>query len=142
MSRFDENAYRAFVFDITSDTSKKTTDLVNRIYELEVHNKEPHIHRDIGPASINLVPHLLTGALGLGGEAGEVLDHVKKVIFHNKDLTDERRLDIMKELGDVFWYFLQLCIALEINFSDIVEMNEKKLLARHEGTEFKGDYKT
>ena len=43
--------------------------------------------------------------LGLTGEAGEVADKVKKVIRDaHEEFTDEKRLEIVKETGDVLWY--------------------------------------
>ena len=40
--------------------------------------------------------------LGLTGEAGEVADHVKKVIRDgHEEFSDEKRLEIVKEIGDV-----------------------------------------
>ena len=43
--------------------------------------------------------------LGLTGEAGEVADKVKKVIRDaHEEFTDEKRLEIVKEIGDVLWY--------------------------------------
>lgn len=44
-------------------------------------------------------------ALGMCGEAGEVADKVKKVIRdNNQQFTDDRKLEIAKEVGDVLWY--------------------------------------
>ena len=47
------------------------------------------------------VAELLNGCLGLSGETGELLDMVKKWIFHEKPLDEEH---LEKELGDVLWY--------------------------------------
>ena len=41
---------------------------------------------------------VLNGCLGLAGESGEVLDMVKKWVFHDKDLDKDH---LKKELGDV-----------------------------------------
>ena len=43
--------------------------------------------------------------LGLTGEAGEVADKVKKVIRDaHEEFTPEKKLEIVKEIGDVLWY--------------------------------------
>jgi len=44
-------------------------------------------------------------ALGLTGEAGEIANKVKKIIRDDAGvLTDNKRSDIVAELGDVLWY--------------------------------------
>lgn len=40
-------------------------------------------------------------AMGLSGEAGEVVDILKKVVGHKHDLDKAK---LTKEIGDVFWY--------------------------------------
>lgn len=48
-------------------------------------------------------------ALGLAGETGEVVEHVKKMLRDDGGVpTEERRDKIQKELGDVLWYWLML----------------------------------
>lgn len=49
---------------------------------------------------------VLNGCLGLAGESGEVLDMVKKWIFHEKKMD---KYHLKKELGDVMWYVAMLC---------------------------------
>jgi NTP pyrophosphatase (non-canonical NTP hydrolase) len=40
-----------------------------------------------------------------------------------------------RELGDILWYIAQACIALDISFEEIAQMNFEKLTARYpEGT--------
>ena len=47
-------------------------------------------------------PHeLINHILGLSGETGEVVEHVKKHLYHGRELD----LDMVaEELGDVLWY--------------------------------------
>ena len=45
------------------------------------------------------------GALGLAGEAGEVVELVKKHLFHGAELPVER---LQEELGDVLFYLALL----------------------------------
>lgn len=75
--------------------------------------------------------YLLNTALGLTGEGGEFADIVKKVRFHGHPLTDELRLKLKKELGDVLWYVAQGCKALETTLPEIATINIKKLTDRH-----------
>lgn len=80
--------------------------------------------------------YLLNTALGLTGEGGEFADIVKKVRFHGHPLTDELRLKLQKELGDILWYIAQGCYALDIDLSQIAELNLLKLSDRHGGAKF------
>lgn len=69
--------------------------------------------------------------LGLTGEAGEVSDKVKKVLRDNDSVfTDEKKLEIAKEIGDVLWYCATLLHDLGYKLSDIGKMNYEKLRSR------------
>lgn len=78
---------------------------------------------------------LLHGALGLAGEAGEVANLVKKVVFKYKANTSP--FQIADELGDVFWYFMRTLKANGISLSEIVDRNNAKLAVRHGGVDVK-----
>jgi len=134
----NDNEYRDFVYNISSTVTKgNLIHLRDRLTELELQNE------NLKDAPTNaFIPHLLTAALGLSGETGEFNDHVKKLIFHNKELTEERRDAMIKELGDVMWYVMQACIALDVDLYKVVELNEEKLRARHNGEEFTENYKS
>ena len=67
---------------------------------------------------------ILNASMGLCGESGEVIDLVKKHLFQGHDL-DEKVL--IKELGDVAWYLAEAATALNVNLSEILEKNIKKL---------------
>lgn len=67
---------------------------------------------------------ILNASMGLCGESGEVIDLVKKYLFQGHDL-DEKVL--IKELGDVAWYLAEAATALNVNLSEILEKNIKKL---------------
>lgn len=68
------------------------------------------------------------GALGLAGEAGETVDHIKKYLHHDVPIDQEK---LVKELGDVLWYVAELCTALGITLSEVANVNIEKLLARY-----------
>lgn len=74
------------------------------------------------------VPTLLYGSLGLAGEAGEVIEIVKKGIFHEKGID---KTHIKKELGDVLWYVALICDACRFNLDDVLEENISKLKKRY-----------
>lgn len=70
--------------------------------------------------------------LGLAGEAGEVADKIKKVIRDNGGVvSEERKLDLIKELGDVLWYLSQLSWELGFSLEDLATANLNKLSDRH-----------
>lgn len=67
-------------------------------------------------------------ALGLGGETGEAVDKIKKIVRNKYGIiTQEDRENISKELGDILWYIQQMAYELEIPFDDIACLNIKKL---------------
>lgn len=67
---------------------------------------------------------ILNASMGLCGESGEVIDLVKKHLFQGHDLDDEK---LIKELGDVAWYLAEAATALNVDLSEILEKNIKKL---------------
>ena len=69
--------------------------------------------------------------LGLTGEAGEVADKVKKVIRDaHEEFTPEKRLEIVKEIGDVLWYCATLSRDLGYELDEVAQMNVDKLRSR------------
>lgn len=82
---------------------------------------------------------LVYPALGLAGEAGEVCEKVKKII-RDKDgvLSEDDRIEIRKELGDVLWYLAQLASDLEFNLSSVAMVNIEKLRVRKENGTLRG----
>jgi len=122
----DDKKYADFVLSVTSDYSRDYDDFAYRMNKLDQHNID--------------VPALLTGALGLTGESGEVADHVKKIIFHGKDDWEDRREKLKLELGDVMWYVMQMCRALDVSLDEIIQLNIEKLSNRHNQGGFKNDY--
>ena len=70
-------------------------------------------------------------ALGISGEAGEVADHVKKMLRDDGGiLTPERREILKKELGDVLWYVSNMARRLDFTLDEVGEANIKKIQDR------------
>jgi NTP pyrophosphatase (non-canonical NTP hydrolase) len=120
--------YAEFVQSVTSDYSKDNMSMLSRMEEMSM-------------ADGVKTSHLLTAALGLTGEAGEFADHVKKIFFHGKAYDDDRREAMILELGDIMWYVMQACEALEVSLEEVVYDNVDKLSERHPDG-FKKDYKS
>ncbi len=71
---------------------------------------------------------LLNAALGLAGEVGEVVEHIKKYCFHSKPLDAQK---LAYEAGDVQWYLNLLAETINVSLRRIAEMNIHKLAIRH-----------
>lgn len=75
----------------------------------------------------NTEQKLTMGAMGLAGEAGEVVDYLKKVVFHKKPLDKEK---LILELGDCHWYLEYLSAALGVTTEYVLQKNTDKLKLR------------
>ena len=70
-------------------------------------------------------------AMGVAGEAGEVIEKWKKLVgYWDGDLTADRKADIGKELADVVWYIAVLAHELGLSFDEIMQQNVDKLASR------------
>ena len=136
MTQVDLNKYKDFVEAVTSKESQDLTLFMNRLDRLDANYEAygadgEYMH---GP-DIN-VPLLLCGAIGLGSETGEFQEIVKKMVFQGKPLTEETRFHMKRELGDIMWYWVNACRALDLDPNDVVAENVKKLEARYPGGQF------
>lgn len=76
-------------------------------------------------------PALSYVGLGLVGEAGEIANKIKKILRDDDGVVrPEKRAELRKELGDVFWYVCRLCEELEIVPSEVLAENLNKLASR------------
>lgn len=72
-------------------------------------------------------------ALGLAGEAGEVVEKVKKIFRNfNGEITKEWRESIKSELGDVLWYVAMLSRDFGFELEEVAQTNLEKLASRVE----------
>lgn len=74
------------------------------------------------------VPALANYSMGLAGETGEVIDHLKKFIFHDHPINEEK---VLNELGDVFHYAFGLAHLLGFTAEQVAEANMEKLRKRY-----------
>ena len=81
-----------------------------------------------GIVEINSENLMLQGAMGLNGEAGEVIDILKKYMFQGHDLD---KYHVAKECGDCLWYLAILAKGAGYTLDEIAEMNKAKLRNRY-----------
>lgn len=70
---------------------------------------------------------LIWSALGLGGEAGEVMEVVSALAVSGVPVD---RIALTKELGDADWYNAALCTLIGVDMSDVMQANIDKLRKR------------
>ena len=85
---------------------------------------------------VQILSGLLTAAVGINAEGGEFMEIVKKMVFQGKPWNDDNREHLIIELGDVMWYVMQACMALDVSIEDVVAGNVEKLKKRYPGGEF------
>lgn len=79
----------------------------------------------------NIGENLYYPTLGLCGESGEVAEKAKKIYRdHNGVISLERKLEIVKELGDVLWYVSNIASELKFGLDAIARQNIEKLQKR------------
>ena len=135
-NQVDLNKYQEFVQAVTSKESNDLTAFMNRLDRLDANYEAygsdgEYMH---GP-NIN-VPLLMTGSIGLTAEAGELIEIVKKMLFQGKPLNEENVFHMKRELGDIMWYWINTCRALELDPNEVIAENVKKLEARYPGGKF------
>lgn len=119
MSKVELKDYEAFVESTISQPSYSFGVLESRLRDLDGNNLEV------------LIPELLTASFGLTAEAGEFTEVVKKIVFQGKPLDEDNIFHLKRELGDILWYAVVACKALNITLEDAIVMNVEKLSARY-----------
>lgn len=115
--QIDLDKYTQFVDSTTSYPSKSNEEMIARIQQLN--------ERDVP------IARLMTAAVGMSAEAGEFTEIIKKLVFQGKELTEENKIHLLKELGDVYWYFTQAMLGLGVDLNEVVLTNVTKLSARY-----------
>lgn len=70
-------------------------------------------------------------AMGVAGEAGEVIEKWKKIVaYKDGEISEQDKHELKKELGDVVWYIALLAHSLDLSLDEVVELNLKKLSDR------------
>ena len=119
MDSKEVTAHREFVNSVTSETTVDSDLFMDRLAGFQD-----------GDAEWTEPQRLLTGAIGICSEGGELLDLVKKILFQGKKPTPELREKIKLELGDVMWYVQQVLIWSSWTLEEVLAENTKKLTGR------------
>jgi len=112
------STYGDFVKKVTSEPSLDLDALKQSLEDVE--NKSP-----IESA------RLMTAALGLGSETGEFVEIVKKMFLQGKPPSEENIFHMKRELGDIMWYWITACSALDLDPFEVIKENQDKLEARY-----------
>ena len=120
--KVDFDKYALFVDGVTSNPSKDYQSFIESLSALN--GKGANINR------------LTTAAVGISAEGGEFMEIVKKMVFQGKPCNDDNREHLIIELGDVMWYVMQDCAALDVSLEDVVAGNVEKLKKRYPGGAF------
>tara|TARA_X000000950_G_scaffold16656_1_gene18125 strand:- start:11534 stop:11938 length:405 start_codon:yes stop_codon:yes gene_type:complete len=123
----DLNKYKDFVKGVTS---KESDQLSEMFYAIKEHESKTGINMSL----------LLTGGIGLSSEGGEFNEIIKKCIFQGKPVNEETVFHLKRELGDIMWYWITSCRALDLDPNDVIEENINKLKSRYPGGEFDAHY--
>lgn len=118
----DLSLYDHFVDSVTSEPSKDLEVWIAKLRELQASGINPAL--------------LSTGSTGLAGESGEFSEIVKKLNWHGKELTPDLLTHMKKELGDIIFYWMMCCQALNLSADDVIKANVDKLKARYPEGEF------
>ena len=111
--------HRKFVDSVTSAATKDCDTFIERLDELQ------------DTPRFNQPQRVLTGAIGICSEGGELLDIVKKLIFQGKQPSAELRVKLKNELGDVMWYVQQILIGMDWTLNEVLAENTRKLSGRY-----------
>ena len=83
-------------------------------------------------SELNQTDWVLNTVLGLAGECGELVELVKKELYHKVPMARDA---VIKELGDQHYYWTEAVSALgsmlKFNVQDVIAANSKKLRDRY-----------
>jgi NTP pyrophosphatase (non-canonical NTP hydrolase) len=126
-NQIDLNKYQEFVEAVTSAESNYCGQFVSQLQYLKTNSD----------VNFSL---LLTAVIGLSAETGEFAEIPKKILFQGKPLNEESLFHMKRELGDIMWYWINACRALNLDPNDVIAENVRKLESRYPGGTFDAYY--
>lgn len=82
----------------------------------------------------------LHSAVGMSGEAGEILDIVKKMWAYEQPLDEAKVLHLIEELGDIRFYYQAMLNLLNVTDEQIQASNIAKLMKRYPGGVYSNEH--
>ena len=122
--QIDLNKYTDFVNRVTSDESNNLSAMVDKLATID---------------NVN-ISLLMTAAIGLAAETGEFAELPKKIVFQGKPCDEDTIFHMKRELGDIMWYWVNACRALNLDPNDVILENVNKLESRYPDGEFDVHY--
>ncbi len=115
------------------NTDQGTEDIYNPLNDLQKGNVQANQYqrtalRTLGTGYKEEKDKLINGVMGLNGEAGEVIDIVKKHLFQGHDFD---RNHFIEELGDVVAYLALCTNAVDTTLGEVMLKNIEKLNKRY-----------
>ena len=90
------------------------------------------IKQELTPQQANLL-HM---AVGVSGEAGELLDAIKKHTIYQKPLDVE---NVKEEAGDILFYLSNILQSVGLSFEEVLQHNIDKLSVRYSSGKYSNE---
>ena len=106
----------------------KKQSIYNQDKGLFIGHIETHRFKDFKPTPEQC--ELLHAAIGIAGEAGELLDAVRKHVFDEQPLDED---NVIEEMGDLCFYLEAAMQVVNAFRYEVEQENQAKLSKRYEG---------
>ena len=126
MKEIDLKSYTKFVDTLTSSPSKEFEAYINSLTKLKEAGCD--------------IERLDTAVSGAMAEAGEAMEIVKKLKFQGKEWNEDVRYHLYREAGDLIFYWINFCLALNLDPNEVIAENIRKLESRYPGGKFDAFY--
>jgi NTP pyrophosphatase (non-canonical NTP hydrolase) len=85
------------------------------------------LNSDVNYSAMDLKARLTLNSLALCGEAGEIANKIKKLIWYDPEWTDNKVASIKDELCDVLYHLSQLCTELNMTMTDLASRGHSNI---------------
>lgn len=121
---FADKEQLVFLFGLQMENTELTPEKLALTKDVNYTEFVGQLAKDMGSMQADLM-HM---AVGVSGEAGELIDAVKKYWVYGKELD---RGNIIEELGDIEFYMAGIRLLLGIPRHDVLLANRAKLAQRY-----------